>query len=87
MMMKAAGRLYCVVLLLGFCQATRWQKTSQLDQHHTNNNNLESHLRKVRRLQRQILHNNKHSMKFRPEEQEELGKLSLRSCFSILAVA
>lgn len=53
-----------VLCLLGFCFG------SSLSQHHNHNEGFEGHnTRKVRRLQRLLLHNNRHTMQFREEEQ------------------
>ena len=60
----------------GFCLGSRPQQTSfsssslGFSQHHNHNGAFEGHPRKVRRLQRLLLHNNRHTMQFRSEEEQ-----------------
>ena len=61
---------YILLALFGFCFG--WEETSLSGQHHNHN---EGHTRKVRRLQRLLLHNNRHTMQFRTEEQGNVGAL------------
>ena len=68
----------------GFCFGARSSSSIQLQtsstslsQHHNHNEGFEGHTRKVRRLQRLLLHNNRHTMQFRTEDEQstELGNL------------
>lgn len=74
-----AGIIIAVFLAfpLGFCFGARpsqphMQQTSSssLSQHHNHNEGFEGHTRKVRRLQRLLLHNNRHTMQFRTEDEQ-----------------
>lgn len=72
--MKAkVGIIFVVFLALGFArgEGEQQQQTSSLSQHHNHNEGFEGHTRKVRRLQRLLLHNNRHTMQFRAEAELE----------------
>ena len=70
-----------LALLQASCALGSWQQqqTSSSSQHHNHNaegfEGRPSSARKVRRLQRLLLHNNRHTMQFRTEDDEEQGTL------------